>query len=70
MQVKEGNKYILHSENGLDYKVVVINVNDYREPSMRYAIEITDLFGVSYLNTAGDYLFCGDDLINKCEFIS
>lgn len=60
---KVGDKFILHSANGMDYKIEIVNVNDYREPSMRYACDVTDGNGVSN----DDVVFCGDDLINKCE---
>jgi len=60
---KVGDKFILHSENGMDYKIEIVNVNYCREPSMFYACDVTDGNGI----TSDDVIFCGDDLIAKCE---
>lgn len=60
---KVGDKFILHSANGMDYKIEIVNVNYFREPSMFYACDVTDGNGI----TSDDVIFCGDDLINKCE---
>ena len=61
--VKVRDKYILHSVNGMDYVIEIINVNDCREPSMRYAVDVVDGNGVQ----SPDLIFCGDELISKCE---
>lgn len=37
---KVGDYYILHSENGNDYNIKIINVNEYRPPDMRYATDV------------------------------
>ncbi len=63
---KVGDKYILHSSNGMDYDIEVINVNDYREPSMRYACEVCDGNGVY----ADDFMFFGDDFLSTCEKVN
>ena len=60
---KVGDKYILHSSNGMDYDIEVINVNDFREPSMKYGIDVYDSNGVY----AGDVLFVDDVFLDKCE---
>lgn len=60
---KVGDKFILHSENGMDYSIEIINVNDYREPSMKYGIDMFDENG-AYV---GDVLFVDDAFLNKCE---
>lgn len=60
---KVGDKYILHSSNGMDYSIEVINVNEFREPSMKYGIDMYDGNG-TYL---GDVLFVDDAFLNKCE---
>lgn len=60
---KVGDKFILHSENGMDYKIIIENVNDYREPSMRYAIDVEDGNGIH----PDDVMFVGDDFLSKCE---
>ena len=60
---KMGDKYVLHSSNGMNYKIEVVNVNNFRESSMKYGIDMYDSNGVY----AGDVLFVGDDFLNKCE---
>lgn len=63
---KRGDKFILHSVNGMDYKIEIINVNDYREPSMRYACDVTDGNGIK----SNDVMFFSETLIRKCEKIN
>ena len=58
-----GDKYILHSSNGMDYDIEVINVNDYREPDMKYGVDIFDENGIY----AGDVTFVGEAFLSKCE---
>lgn len=60
---KVGDKYILHSENGMDYNIEIINVNNFREPSMKYGADIYDQNGTY----AGDVVFFDDAFLNKCE---
>ena len=62
---KVGDKYILHSENGMNYSIEVINVNDFREPSAKYGIDMYDGNGTY----AGDVLFVDDAFLNQCEKI-
>ena len=31
MEVKVGNKFVFHSANGMDYRIEVININNYRD---------------------------------------
>ena len=63
---KVGDKYILHSSNGMNYDIEIINVNDYREPSMKYGADVYDDNGVY----AGDVMFFGDDFLSKCEKVN
>lgn len=63
---KVGDKYILHSVNGMDYYIEIINVNEYREPSMRYACDVCDDNGVY----VGDVRFCGEGLLKNCEKVN
>lgn len=63
---KVGDKYILHSVNGMDYHIKIINVNEYREPSMRYACDVCDDNGV-YVD---DVRFCGEGLLKNCEKVN
>lgn len=60
---KVGDKYILHSSNGMDYDIEIVNVNNMREPDMKYGADVYDGNGVY----AGDVMFFGDDFLNKCE---
>jgi hypothetical protein len=50
----------------MKYTVEVISVNDFREPSMKYAIDVIDCNGVRYTDAYGDYAFVGQDFIDKC----
>ena len=61
--VKVGDRYILHSENGTDYDIEIVNINEFREPNMKYGADVYDSNGVY----AGDVTFFGDDFLNKCE---
>lgn len=64
--VKVGDKYVLHSSNGMDYSIKVINVSDYREPSMKYGVDVYDGNGAY----AGDVLFVGENFFSNCEKVS
>ena len=64
--VNVGDKYILHSSNGMDYNIEVVNVNDFREPSMKYGIDMYDGNGTY----AGDVLFVGENFFSNCEKVS
>lgn len=63
---KVGDRYILHSINGLDYDVEVINVNEFREPSMKYGIDVYDC-NCTYL---GEVIFVDDSFLDKCEKVN
>ena len=67
MQVKCGDKFILHSENGKDYEIRVINVNEYREPETACACDV--FFNGVPVNE--DVWFCSEDFLlgEKCEKI-
>ena len=60
---KVGDKFILHSVNGMDYDIEVVNVSNYREPSMKYGIDMYDGNG-TYV---GDVLFVDDSFLSQCE---
>lgn len=64
--VRVGDKYVLHSSNGMYYKIEIVNVNNFREPSMKYCADVYDGNGVY----AGDVMFFGDDVLSKCEKIN
>lgn len=59
MEIKVNDKFIFHSKNG-DYRIEVININNYREPSMKYGCDIWDENGIY----VGDVAFVGDDFFN------
>lgn len=59
MQV--GDWYILHSENGMDYKIKIININYCRPPEMLYAVDVYDENG----NHPGDVTFLGDEFFKR-----
>ena len=58
---KVGDKYILHSSNGMDYTIEVININDYRPSEEKYGVDVYDGNGVY----AGDVMFVGDSFLNQ-----
>lgn len=62
--VKVGDKFILHSQDGHDYTMEIVNINEFREPDMKYALDVYDMNGRCISN---DVLFCGDELLNKCK---
>ena len=66
MVVNKGDVLYLDSENGMKYTVEVISVNDYREPSMKYAVDMVDGNGARYSDCYGDYAFVWQDFIDKC----
>ena len=59
---KVGDKFILHSENG-DYYIDVVNVNNYREPDLKYAVDVCNEDGVY----ADDVMFVGENFLSKCK---
>ena len=56
-----GDKYVLHSSNGMDYSIEIINVNDFRPPEQKYGVDVYDGNGVY----AGDVIFIGDEFLNR-----
>lgn len=65
MERRVNDELVLHSSNGMDYKIVIVSINYYREPDSIYAIDMWDGNGTY----AGDVLFVGDDFLNKCEYV-
>lgn len=64
--VKVGDKFILHSKNGMDYNIEIVNINEFRDPKVKYGADVYDGNG----NYAGDVMFFGDDFLDKCEKVS
>ena len=60
--INVGDKYILHSSDGKDYNIEIVNVNHFREPGMEYACDVFDSNGNSIND---DVIFTGDDFFNK-----
>ena len=65
MKVKVGDKFILHSKNGLDYDIDVVNVNMNRPSNEVYAIDMW--FKGQAVND--DVIFVGDEFIGMCEAV-
>lgn len=68
LQVKE--ELILNSDNGNKYHIVVINVNDFREPSLKYCADVS-IPETGF--TMVEEFFFGDDWVKenfeKLEFL-
>ena len=58
-----GDKYILHSENGVDFEITIIDVDNFRPAEMRYA---ADIYGGNGAYVRGAVFF-GDAFLSKCE---
>lgn len=65
MKYKERDEFILHSENGKDYKLCIININNCRPPDMIYALDVWDEDGTPFI----DEVFVGKEVLDKCERI-
>jgi hypothetical protein len=65
MDIKVDDRFILHSENGKDYIVKVISVNEYRPPETKYACDVT----LDGKYVCDDFYFCGEEFFDKCERI-
>ena len=59
--MKIGDKFILSSQNGHKYSMEIVNINEFREPSMKYGVDVYD----ENNNYAGDILFVGEDFFKK-----
>ena len=63
MKIRVGDKFIYHGVDGIDYILVVDNINDHRRPpDEKYAVTASDPEGVY-----PDLLFYGDDFFEKCK---
>ena len=58
---KVGDHYILHSEDGHDYDIKIINVNEYRPPDMLYAADVYCNGKICY----NDLEFLGDSFFES-----
>lgn len=65
MKYKIGDHLVLHSQDGNDYYIKIVNINEFRPSTEKYAVDM-------YLNDIyyGDIYFCGDELLNKCELLN
>lgn len=59
MELKEGMYVRFKDNKGIQYIGKLININEYREPCFKYAIEV---------NWYDDYIFIGDEDILKASF--
>ena len=55
----------LNSINGMTYKIVIVNINEFRPPEAKYGIDMWDGNGIY----AGDVQFVGESFLNICEKI-
>lgn len=65
--MKARDRFILHSSNGKKYKCQIVNINEYREPDMKYLID-SEVDGVEL-----EEMFVGERFFtenkDKIEFI-
>lgn len=60
MEIRVEDKFIYHGVDGIDYSLVVENINDHRPQDEKYAVTWSDPEGV-YQD------FYGDDFFEKCK---
>ena len=60
MELTKGTKVIVRDDFGEEWKGTVENISNYREPSMKYAVDLDDI-------CLDDYVFVGEDRIRVCE---
>lgn len=65
MRVEVGDKFILHSKNGLDYEIEIVNVNMNRPPDQIYAIDMW----FNGQEVYDDVVFVGDEFIGMCKVV-
>lgn len=59
MKAKVNDKVVVKDFQGKEWNGVVVNVSDYREPDLKYAIALDDY--------TDDYVFVGDKQIVKIK---
>ena len=60
---EEGDRLILHSKDGNDYEIEIVNVNPYRPSDMEYAVDI-------YINghlQNDDFIFVPEEVLDEFE---
>lgn len=55
-EIKVGDRVIITDLKGNKYRGVLVNINDFRDPCMKYAIDIKGF---------GDVVFVGEEQIDK-----
>lgn len=60
MELTKGTKVFVRDGFGKEWKGTIENVSHYREPSMKYAVDLDDF-------DLDDYVFVGEELIRVCE---
>ena len=58
-EMKVNDRVLVKDNQGTKWLETIININDYREPSMRYCVDLDDY--------AEEYIFVGDDNIELAE---
>lgn len=60
---KEGDRLILHSIDGCDYEIEIVNVNPYRPPDMIYAIDVF----INGQSQNDDVIFVPEEVLDEFE---
>ena len=63
-KIKLKDKFIYRTEDVKVYNIEIININNFREPSAKYGIDV--YYRGLYL---GDVVFVGKEFLDKCEKI-
>ena len=66
MEVKVGDKYVLHSKNGMNYYISIVSVSEYRCPEEHYGAYICDENGMY----DKDIFFFDDNFLTVCKKIN
>lgn len=66
MDINLDDKFILHKPNRTDLRIKVVNINDFRPPDMKFALEVFDENG----NAFDDVCFVGDDFFIDNNLLS
>ena len=59
-EIEVGDKFMLHVPNSTPWNIEVININEYRPPDEKYAVDISTASQPIF-----ETLFCGDDFFTQ-----
>ena len=57
MDLTKGTKVLVRDNSDKEWEGTIVNISDYREPSMKYAVDLG----------FDDYVFVGEERIRVCE---